>query len=84
MLSTVSRRRQRRPVCPYCRYEDQVVPIAYGEPDPELLEQSRRGEIALGGGSAGPEAHDWYCKGCLQSFSAPGHARSAEVGRQSA
>jgi hypothetical protein len=79
MLSTGTRRRSRRPVCPACRYDDQVVPIIYGMPTPELIEQSRRGEVALGGSCIGPDAHDWYCKGCLESFAAPGFAREAQA-----
>lgn len=72
MNSAGTRRRQRRPTCPTCRYDDQVVPIVYGIPAPEIVASSRRGEVALGGSSRPPEAHEWYCKGCLESFSSPG------------
>jgi hypothetical protein len=68
MASTGTRRRARRPSCPFCGYDDQVVPISYGLPGPELVEQSQRGEVALGGCCIGPDSHDWYCKGCLRSF----------------
>jgi len=70
MASTGTRRRPKRPACPFCGYEDQVVPIIYGMPSPELIEQSRRGEVALGGCCISVDAHEWYCKGCLQSFNA--------------
>jgi hypothetical protein len=81
MATTGTRRRPKRPICPYCRFDDQVVAIVYGQPTPELIEQSRRGEVALGGCCIGPDAHEWYCKGCLQSFNAPGFATEAEAGR---
>jgi hypothetical protein len=70
MASTGTRRRPQRPLCPFCGYGDQVVPILYGDPGPEAVEQSQRGEIALGGSCIGPDSHDWYCKGCLRSFGA--------------
>ncbi len=79
MASTGIRRRPKRPICPYCGYDDQVVAIVYGTPGAELIQQSRRGEVALGGSCAGPDAHEWYCKGCLQSFNAPGFSE-AEAG----
>ncbi len=68
----VRRSRQGRPACPFCGYDDQVVRIFYGMPGPELIEESRRGEVALGGCCIGPESPAWYCRGCLQSFDAPG------------
>ncbi|MFB3918366.1 MAG: hypothetical protein ACE14M_16675 [Terriglobales bacterium] len=62
---------RRKPLCPECGYDDQVVPIIYGEPDRELIEESQRGEVALGGciTDASPA---WYCKGCLCKFDSPG------------
>ncbi len=78
MASTGPQRtRYRRPACPNCRRELQVVRIVYGDPAPEILEQARAGEVALGGGSAAPDAHDWYCRACLRSFSAPEFAAAA-------
>jgi hypothetical protein len=78
MASTgVRRTRYRRPACPFCRYEDQVVRIVYGYPGPDLIEQSRRGEVALGGCCIGPDAHEWYCRGCLRSFNAPDFSEGA-------
>ena len=72
MASTGTRPRRRRPTCPFCGYDDQVVAVVYGLPAAEMIEQSRRGEVALGGSFVGPDAHRWYCKGCLQSFNMPG------------
>jgi hypothetical protein len=76
----VRRTRYRRPSCPFCGYEDQVVRIVYGYPDADLIEQSRRGEVALGGCCVGPDAHAWYCRGCLRSFNAPHFAEGAAQG----
>ncbi len=81
MASPAARRRPKRPACPFCGYEDQVVPIAYGLPAQDLIEQSRRGEVALGGCCIGPDAHDWYCRGCMQTFNAPGFVSEAEAGK---
>ncbi len=78
--SGVRRSRYKRPACPYCGYEDQVVRIVYGLPGPDMIQESRMGEIALGGSSIGPDSHPWYCKGCLRSFDAPAFASEAKSG----
>ena len=81
MVSTGARRtRYKRPVCPYCHFDDQVVRIVYGYPGPEIIEQSRRQEVALGGDYAAPDAPEWYCRGCLQRFDAPEFVQEAESG----
>ena len=68
----------RPPACPECGYYDQVVPIVYGLPGPELIEQARRGELALGGSPLGADSPAWYCKGCLHKFDA--RARHGQCG----
>ncbi|MFB3815275.1 MAG: hypothetical protein ACE14L_14310 [Terriglobales bacterium] len=67
----VRKSRYRRPVCPFCGYDDQVVRIFYGMPGPEVIQESRQGEVALGGCCIGPNSHNWYCRGCLQTFDIP-------------
>ncbi len=74
----VRRSRYQRPACPFCGYDDQVVRIVYGIPEPEMIEASRAGEIALGGCCIGPNSHEWYCRGCLQTFDAPGFDPAAK------
>ena len=74
----VRRIRYKRPACPFCHFEDQVVRIVYGYPEPETIEQSRRQEVALGGDYAAPDAPDWYCRGCMQRFNAADFANTAE------
>ena len=46
------------PKCPRC-HSDEVLPIAYGLPGPEFVEESAAGRVALGGYMAWPEAPDW-------------------------
>jgi hypothetical protein len=47
-------------VCPYCREDDQVIPIFYGYPSHSAFMRAERGEIYLGGSISGPTAY--YCK----------------------
>lgn len=49
--------------CPRCSSEV-VVPIAYGLPSPEMVESSRRGELALGGCVRFGGAPDYTCRNC--------------------
>jgi hypothetical protein len=46
--------------CPRC-HSDEVIPVAYGLPSPEQLEESMAGRVALGGRSIWPEAPEWRC-----------------------
>jgi hypothetical protein len=51
------------PKCPRC-HSDEVLPIAYGMPGPEMVEESAAGRVALGGCVTWPEAPDWRCVKC--------------------
>jgi hypothetical protein len=51
------------PTCPRC-HSDEVIPIVYGVPGPELVEESRAGRVALGGRVVWPEAPKWRCVAC--------------------
>jgi hypothetical protein len=75
----VRRVRYKRPVCPFCHFDDQVVRIVYGYPDPETIERSCRQEVALGGDCLAPDSPQWYCRGCLQRFDASDFANAAET-----
>ena len=80
MASTGARRtRYRRPTCPFCGSEEEVVRIVYGDPTREMIEQSQRGEVALGGCSTGLGEDDWYCRVCHRCFGDPGFAAGAEA-----
>jgi len=47
-------------VCPYCREEDEVIPILYGYPTHAAFMRAERGEVYLGGSISGPTAY--FCK----------------------
>jgi hypothetical protein len=49
--------------CPRC-HSDEVIPIVYGMPSPDLIEESRAGRVALGGNVVWPEAPEWRCVAC--------------------
>jgi hypothetical protein len=51
------------PTCLRC-HSDEVVPIIYGVPGPELFEESRAGRVALGVSVVWPEAPEWRCAAC--------------------
>lgn len=51
------------PKCPRC-HSDEVLPIAYGMPSPEMVEESAAGRVALGGCAIWPESPDWRCVKC--------------------
>jgi hypothetical protein len=44
--------------CPRC-HSDEVIPIVYGIPSPEPVEESRAGRVALSGRVVWPEAPEW-------------------------
>jgi hypothetical protein len=43
---------------------DEVIPIVYGMPASDLIEESRAGRVALGGNVVWPEAPEWRCVVC--------------------
>jgi hypothetical protein len=49
--------------CPRC-HSDEVIPVAYGLPSPEMVEEAMAGRVALAGREAWPEAPDWRCVVC--------------------
>ncbi len=51
------------PRCPRC-HSDEVLPIVYGLPGPELTEASLAGRVALGGCVLFPDAPDRLCRSC--------------------
>jgi hypothetical protein len=48
--------------CPVCRKNDEVIPIAYGYPGEEMIEDFEAGRIKLGGCVIEPDQPRWYCK----------------------
>ena len=49
--------------CPRCGSED-VLPIVYGYPGPELFEESLAGQVRLGGCMVGPDSPEFHCEVC--------------------
>jgi hypothetical protein len=49
--------------CPKCGSND-IIPIKYGLPGPEMMEDSFAGKIKLGGCVIDFRNPDWYCKKC--------------------
>lgn len=58
---------QDRKRCPNCDSEE-IIPIVYGLPGPEMMEESLRGEIALGGCIVFPDNPEWLCTNCEEAW----------------
>jgi hypothetical protein len=56
-----------RPNCPACGAPD-PLPIIYGYPGLEMMEQSERGEISLGGCLIFENQPEWHCARCEHEF----------------
>ncbi len=56
-------------LCPECN--GKLLPLRYGEPGTQMMEQARRGEIALGGCIITDDDPRWECSGCGTSFHGP-------------
>ena len=54
---------KQKPKCPSCQSED-VVPIEFGFPSPEMVEAAGRGEIKLGGCCVEVDDPEWHCNDC--------------------
>ncbi len=54
-----------KPLCPECNSSASVIPIIYGAPTKELLEQMSRRQIELGGHiMVGNRQPPWTCTTC--------------------
>ena len=60
-------RKTKKLKCPKCNSKE-TVPIVYGLPPMELVEEANRGEIALGGCCVVPDQPEWQCKSCDYEF----------------
>ena len=54
--------------CSKCSSKENVVPIRYGMPGPEMWKESDMGEIKLGGCGMIENAPEWYCNKCEYEF----------------
>ena len=50
-------------VCPRCDAKE-VIPIVYGLPGPELMEDAEAGRVALGGCLVDASNPNWRCRAC--------------------
>ena len=48
--------------CPKCGKNDEVIPILYGEPTQEAMDEINRGLWAMGGCIVDFDSPKWYCK----------------------
>ena len=54
--------------CPKCYSEENVIPIRYGMPGPEMQQDFYEGKIKLGGCGIVENAPKFYCNKCENSF----------------
>ena len=57
-------------VCPACK-SNNVVPIAYGLPGFEMIEEANKGKIHLGGCVIEEGAPDFHCNDCERDWEVP-------------
>ena len=56
------------PKCPVCKRSGGVVPILFGRPTPQAIEQAERGELVIGGCAIDADSMQWRCKKCDHEF----------------
>lgn len=62
---TIEEAHQKTPCCPICKSHNYVIPIIYGKPTKELLEQWKKKEIELGGSlTINSTRPQWTCTRC--------------------
>ena len=54
-------------ICPECGSKN-IIPIVYGFPGSELMEEEYEGKIKLGGCCISPGIPKYYCKDCQHEF----------------
>ena len=55
------------PECPDCKEKGDVKKIIYGYPSPQLMEESQKGTVVLGGCCPTPGIN-FMCKKCNKKF----------------
>ena len=53
---------RKRKKCPVCLKNDEVIPILYGEPTQEAMEEIKQGLWHMGGCCIDFDSPKWYCK----------------------
>ena len=54
-------------VCPNCK-SNNVVPIAYGYPGPEMIDELKEGKIHIGGCMIEEDSPDFHCNDCEREW----------------
>lgn len=54
------------PECPKCKSNAAVIPIIFGRPSGQLIEQAQQGKVKLSGCMPGSESN--HCKTCKFDF----------------
>ena len=54
-------------VCPNCK-SNNVVPIAYGYPGPEMIDEFKEGKIHIGGCMIEEDSPDFHCNECEREW----------------
>ena len=57
--------------------KDYIVPIAYGYPSPELLNEANEGKVSLGGCVIRPDNPDFSCNDCGNQWSSAYYDRES-------
>jgi hypothetical protein len=65
------------PVCPQCGRTDSIVPIKYGKPGQDLMDEAREGKCVLGGCMVSTDSPKWHCQKCEHEWG------TADVARES-
>ena len=56
--------------CPQCHSTTDVVPVAYGMPNPHLLKEAQEGRVYLAGCEIPGNRHSHHCNKCSLEFTA--------------
>ncbi len=66
-------------VCPQCGRSDRTVPIVYGKPGPDLINDARQGKCVLAGCMVKADSPKWNCQECGESWGTAAEAREASA-----
>lgn len=58
----------KRPLCPVCKSNIDVIPVVYGKPGKETRDKAERGECYLGGCIVSKNSPRHYCKKDKKEF----------------
>ncbi len=62
-------------VCPRCGQEGSIVPIIYGKPGQDLMNDAKKGKCVLGGCMIDRDSPKWQCLNCGERWGIADEAR---------